>query len=281
MQKADVQQLGDVPETMLITLWARATETGRSDAILCDPAAVELLGRIDYDFSRFEGVWMSQVGVAVRSAILDEGVRRFLDRRPDAVVVNLGAGLDTRYRRLGDDRIRLWYDVDLPEAIELRRRLMEETSVNRYLGASAFDEAWMAQIQDDGAPVLVLAEGLLMYFAEDMVRSLLRRLVRRFGGGEMFLEMLAPFLVGRARHHDSLRKTQGAAEFRWGMTDTRAMEAWAPGLRFVEEWNYFEHHPERWRHLRWAALIPAFRRRFNNRIVHLRFDKEGSPDGGH
>ncbi len=281
MLKADVQRLGDVPETMLITLWARAVETGRPDAILRDPAAVDLLERIDYDFSRFQGVWMSQVGVAVRSAILDRAVKSFLDRRPDAVIVNLGAGLDTRFHRLGDPRIRLWYDLDLPEAIELRRRLMEETPVNRFIGVSVLDESWMEQIQDDGAPVLILAEGLLMYFSEPVVRQLFRRLAHRFGGGEMFLETLAPFLVGKARHHDSLRKTEGLAEFRWGPADTRVMETWESGLQVVEEWNYFDYHRDRWRHLRWVALLPGFRRMLSNRIVHVTLAKEGPIDGEH
>lgn len=45
----------------------------------------------------------------------------------------------------------------------------------------------------------------------------------------------------------------------------------APVL-IVAEWNYFDYHRERWGLLRWPALIPAFRRNFNNRIVHFRFD---------
>jgi len=47
--------LKGIPETMLIPLWARATETQREDAIIRDPKAVEMVGRIPYDFSRFEG----------------------------------------------------------------------------------------------------------------------------------------------------------------------------------------------------------------------------------
>ena len=65
--------LGPVQETMLITLWARAVESQRADAITRDPRAVEIYHAINYDFSRFARGWKSQVGVAVRDRVIDDG----------------------------------------------------------------------------------------------------------------------------------------------------------------------------------------------------------------
>ena len=97
--KAD--KLSGVPETMLITLWAKATETNRPDALLRDPKAVEIMNRIDYDFTKFRGGTMSQVGCCIRADLIDREAKKFLEAHPDAVVIQLGAGIDARYDRLG------------------------------------------------------------------------------------------------------------------------------------------------------------------------------------
>ena len=114
-------QLGNIPETMLITLWARAVETKRSDALIRDEKAIEMMERIDYDFSKFKGVKMSQVGVCIRAKLMDEQAKAFLSQYPDAVVIQLGAGLDTRYDRLKEASFTHWYDLDLPTDKTLHR----------------------------------------------------------------------------------------------------------------------------------------------------------------
>jgi O-methyltransferase involved in polyketide biosynthesis len=113
--------LGGVPETLLWTLYHRAVEARRPDAVLHDPRAVELVERIDYPFAqRFGpggrlGQWQ-----ALRARCFDIQVGRFLRRHPDGTVVALGEGLETQLWRVDNGRVR-WVSVDLPETIEVRR----------------------------------------------------------------------------------------------------------------------------------------------------------------
>ena len=83
-------QLSGVSETLLIPLWARAVETGRPDAIIRDPIALEIFESLDYDFSKFDGAWMTQTGIAIRTKILDEATSVFIRANPRTVVINLG-----------------------------------------------------------------------------------------------------------------------------------------------------------------------------------------------
>ena len=271
MKKVDVNQISGVPETLLIPLWAKAVETGKDGAIIGDAKSVEIVNSIDYDFSKFEKSWASQTGVSIRTLILDTAVREFLGKNGDAVIVNLGAGLDTRFERLNDARIYMWYDVDLPGVIDLRKRFFSEGPRNLFIPCSIFTGEWMAGIRDKNRPVLIIAEGLLMYFSESELRPFFDIISQEFRGGEMLFEMLAPLLVGRSRHHDAVKMTGKAVEFKWGLGDSGEMETWNERIRFIGEWNYFDFHRERWRYLRWLALIPAFRNGFNNRIVHISF----------
>lgn len=272
------ETLSGVPETMLIPLWARAFETLRSDPIIRDEKAVEIMEAIDYDFAKFKGARLTQVGVSVRTKLFDQEVSAFLERNPHAIVINLGAGLDTRYKRIGKNAA-WWYELDVPESIKIRQRFFTEEEHYRFIGKSMFDRSWMDLIEDEGRPVLLIAEGLFMYFTESELRPLLSDLAERFSGGEVLFEMVAPCLVGKARRHDSLSKMDGTAEFRWSITDSRLLETWHPAIRFMEEWNYFDYCKRRWGLFGVVARLPLIRPRFASRIVRLLFDAEQGKGG--
>ncbi|MEG6511891.1 class I SAM-dependent methyltransferase [Desulforamulus ruminis] len=264
------QKLGGVPETMLIPLWAKAVEAQRDDPIVKDEYALKMMRAIDYDFSKFERARMSQVGVMVRTELLDKAAQAFIHRHPDAVIINIGCGLDTRFFRLDNGRIR-WYELDLPEAMEIRKRFFEETDRYKMIAKSVFDFTWPDDIERTNEGVLIIAEGILMYFTEQEVQNLLNKLVEAFPRGEMLMEILSPLLVNRSKHHDAVKKMN--AQFLWGVKDGRQVEKFNPRIRLHDEWNYFDYHKRRWRWLGWLATIPAFKRNFNNKIIHLHFVK--------
>ena len=266
-------QLSGIPETMLIPLWAKAAETRHPRPIIRDPKAVEMVSRIDYDFARFEKSRLTQVGVSIRTLVLDLTAGRFLSRHPGAVLVNLGAGLDTRQDRLAREGFRAsrWYDLDVPQAVDLRLMFFGEDQGRRFIAKSMFDFSWMDQVREGDNPVLLVAEGLLMYFPKEELQPLFKRLQERFPGAEMLLETLAPFLVGRGRRHDSLGKMENVPEFRWGVKNPRDLESLFPGLEYLEDWNYYDFHKKRWKGFGRLARLPLIKPLLSNRIVRLRF----------
>ena len=116
-------ELAGVPETMLQTLHARAQYTLSHPQLLSDPQAVELVSRIDYDFTAARSDQFMSFGTAARTLLFDDLVRDFIARHPGCTVVNVGCGLDTRFHRVDDGKTR-WYDLDLPQVIDVRRRLI-------------------------------------------------------------------------------------------------------------------------------------------------------------
>ena len=263
------QKLTGIPETLLIPLWARAVESEKPQPIFHDPKAVEMVRRIDYDFSKFEKTWMSQLGVAIRSMLLDRAVGDFVRHNPDAVVVNIGAGLDTRCERFKDN-VSCRYDLDLPESIALRGQFLGEGENNRVIKGSAFDLSWLGQVDYKNKPLLLIAEGVLMYFDEQKVRKLFAELASKLPEFDMLFEALAPIAVGKSKHHDTVRKLENAPEFKWGLKESRSLESWDRKIRFLEEWNYFDYHKDRWKWLGFIARLPFLKKQASNRIVHLR-----------
>ena len=260
--------LKNVPQTMLIPLRARYLETKKADGIINDPKSVEILDCIECDFSGKNEVSRgSQTGVCIRTEILDEGVNRFLAAHRDAVVVNLGCGLDTRFHRLDNGSV-IWYDLDVPEAIELRKNFFEETDRHRFIAQSALDTSWLDRIPQ-GRGTLFIAEGLLMYFSEAEVKKLLETIGRRFHDAEMLLEAMSPFIAKRTNRHPDVKNYN--ATFKWGIKTGRELEKWNLGIHFVDEDYYFDRHRNRQPIvLRLLSNLPAMRKMM--KIVHVRFD---------
>ncbi|WP_435592851.1 class I SAM-dependent methyltransferase [Nocardia sp. bgisy118] len=221
---------GSVEWTNLATLYLRACESRSSRTILGDDAAAEAVDRIDYDWAkmrRYMQPWANQWLVALRAATLDDWSADFLGRHPNAVVLHLGCGMDTRAFRLHPPQDVQWFDVDQPKVIELRRKLYDDRDGYRMIGSSVTDPGWLDETPAD-RPALIVAEGLLMYLHEDEVRALIKRLTDRFSNGELLFDTLSP--AG-----PRLSKVFSKGIVTWGIRDVRELERWSPRLRFLEQ----------------------------------------------
>jgi tcmP protein len=266
--KMETKQLTSIPETMLIPLWAKATEYNHPRPILSDPFAAEMIGQVDYDFTKFKGAKMSQVGVCVRAKLIDDETKEFLAQHPDAVVIQLGAGIDARYQRLGKPNVGHWYDLDLPEVIAIRRQLLPETEKNTYLSLSLFDEEWIKTVKKHNAPVLIILEGMLMYFDEEQVKTFFNMVCSQLNNTTILLEILAYMLVKHAKQHDAVSKTEHKAEFRWSILNTADMEQWHPHLHLLKEYYMSDYDQGRYPFLfRMLYKVPSFYRRGNQRVA--------------
>ncbi|MDT5015397.1 MAG: hypothetical protein QOD39_1557 [Mycobacterium sp.] len=232
IDKVDFSSVGwrSVEWTNLVTLYFRAYESRSPQPILGDRAAADAVDRIDYDFKRIHRAtqpWANQFLVALRAKRLDDWAADFLRRHPDAVVLHLGCGLDTRAFRIDVPPTVQWFDLDQPGVIELRRKLYGETESYRVIGSSVTDPEWIDQIPT-GRPTLVVAEGLLMYLPETEVRALFGRLAERFDTGELLFDTLPP-------SGPLLSKVFSGGIVKWGISDARELEGWGFGLRFIEK----------------------------------------------
>ncbi len=262
-------KLTGVPETLLIPLWARAVEAYQAKPIIQDEQAVKIMEQLDYDFTRFAKGWRSQIGVVVRTELLDRAVQKFILQHPDATVINIGCGLDTRFSRVDNGRIH-WYEVDLPEVIGIRGQFFQANERYRMIAGSVLEEEWLAEAAVDRGPVLIVAEGILMYFTAAEVQRLLGKLATVFPGATMFAEVITPTLVKMSDRHDTV--SQLGLRFQWGIVNGADLERLDRRIRWVAEWSYFDYHRRRWRWMGWLALIPAFKQRFNCGIVQIRFE---------
>ncbi|MGP4015446.1 class I SAM-dependent methyltransferase [Saccharopolyspora sp. 5N708] len=226
-------RLTGAQQTLLGPLYARALDSRRPDPVLGDETANQLLDRIDFNFRSLHLGSGDLITVTMRAKQLDDWVAEYLAEHPDAVVLHLACGLDSRAFRLKVPAGVHWYDVDMPDVIELRNRLYPEQPENyRTIATSVTERDWLEEIPM-GRPTLVVAEGLVMYLTEADGLDLLRRLVERFEVGEMMFDAALPWTVPAARFSWFLQRT--GARFHWGIGDPHTVELHVPGLRLRQE----------------------------------------------
>ena len=273
MSDKRVPKLHGVSETLLIPLCMRAKESRKVDAMIKDEQAATLVERIDYDFSRIRLRAHDEVLIAVRVREFDRLAREFLLTHPDAVIVHIGCGLDARFERVDNGRVQ-WYDLDLPDVIQLRRDLMEPACPRYHmLASSVFETDWMDTIRQHGPiPAMFLAEGVFPYCEEEQIRSLVLALAHHFPGAELVFDGNTAFMLRLDNLH--LAVTNLKARLHWGLGNPRDVENWGAGIKLLEAWYYFDRPEPRLNSMQWVRLFPPISKGAG--IFHYRLGDEPS-----
>ncbi len=272
------QTLSSVPDTYLAPLYWKAMESQRPDAMIKDEKAVALVTQMGLDFSHVKQIPMNELLQAMRLIFtreMDRYARDFLSRHPEAVVVHIGCGLDSRFERVDNGQVE-WFDLDLPEVIELRRKLIgDEGGRYHLLGCSVFEDAWLESVKAHSPrPFLFLAETVFVYFTEAQVKSLVLTLRDHFPGAELVFDGWRPFEVWLGNRY--LSKSQFAGLMHWGFWHGQELEGWGrqgtgEGIHLLDEWGFFDQPEPRLNSFRWMA--PLFRLFKPMRIFHFQLGK--------
>ena len=231
----EIIRLSGVPETMLQTVYARAKES-RGRGAIHDAKAEEIVEKLDYDFSLADKDTAMRSGVIARTIVLDRLTKAWLGVHPGAVV-NIACGLDTRcYRMSGYAH---WYNLDLPETMAVREKLLPESGTISQIAMSAMDD-WsgeISELSEQNVPVLIVIEGLTMYLNTKDVQQIFKVISSLFSKATVFVETMNPMIVKRFKE----RSIEGShAKFTWGIKNGKALAELLPGFRFVEEHSLTE-----------------------------------------
>lgn len=251
-------KLSGVAETLLITLYIRALESQRPDALIKDERAESIVRQLDSETLRKTLALtddFSRVAVILKGREFDRITQDFLSRHPNAVVVHIGCGLDTRFERLDNGQVE-WYDLDLPDVIELRRELVGgEGTRHHFLACSVLDSAWLKVVNAHQLRrFLFLAEGVFMYFKEEHVKSLVLVLREHFPGAELVFDAFSPIM--RWGHNIRVTRTGVGAYLHWALKHGRDLEQWGSGIRLLDERFPFQYPEPRMRRAFQLRLFP-------------------------
>ncbi len=228
-------QFGDIQETALITLAIRASETGRQNARIKDPKAKEIIDALGVDVSKFDP-FMSHEGVIARTIMYRDQLKDLIQKYPDAVCINLGCGFDDKFTQVDNGRIQ-WFDVDLPDQIQVRRKVYQDRDRCIMMDGNALESAWTKNIPKSDMYIIVM-EGVLEYFSKEQVKTCLNMLCNSLPHGYLLAELHSPFMEKNSKHHDAVKHTN--ASFGWGTKSGREYLDLEPRMKLVSERSYNE-----------------------------------------
>lgn len=232
-------ELGPVQETLLIPLYGRAVETRRKNGLVRDDKAVGIVETLSYDFGKWARA-RSTIGACLRTTMIDEDVQAFLAAHPMGTVVEIGCGLNTRFERIDNGRAT-WFELDLPDAIELRRRFFSDAPRRRMVAASVLDATWMDDVAATGGPWCFISEAVLIYLDELDVETVVRRLAERFRGAWLVMDTASVAIRDSQAKHDVMKTLPKASWFRWGCDDPSSLDVW--GAKLVRSRDFLDASP--------------------------------------
>lgn len=162
---------------------------------------------------------------------MDEYTKDYIASRERSLILHLGCGLDGRFWRM-DSKPALWFDLDYPEVIDIKKRLLHQPQGLEYIPSSVLDYKWLENLQATKEEVLVIAEGLFMYFSEEEIRSLFKALCQKFNKVTFLFDVYSKITARIASRHPSLKET--GAVIQWGLDDPLEMEAYVEGLKYLK-----------------------------------------------
>ena len=232
--------LGNVQKTLFLPLWGRAHESQKEKPLLIDHTAQALVEKVDFDFTPLAAKLSPLVQLAwiMRSLYTDRIITNYLVRFPQAAVVNIGCGLDTTFERV-DNGLLTWYDLDLPDVIDLRRKLIPESERRKFISASFLEAGWYQEISHIGH-ALFIAAGVFYYFDVDDIRRFFLCLADRYPGSEILFDANSPLGVKVANKRVIQDSGLDQKSFlKWGLKSPEAILAWDKRFQLLHSLYYY------------------------------------------
>lgn len=220
--------MNNVSKTLYIPLYGKSYVSKRG-LFLSDRKAEQIWAAEGFPLrGKSRSKWLAFY-MGIRAAVFDEWIRGQLSDLPDAVVLHIGCGLDSRCLRLGDTG-RMWYDVDFPEVIGERTRFYGETVRYQMIPADVRVKGWLSGIPQKKCAIVVM-EGVSMYLTPDELRGLADELSAHFEQVACLMDCYTGLAARLSRYKNPINDV-GVTQV-YGMDDPESIHSGV--FRFVRE----------------------------------------------
>ena len=217
--------MNNVNKTLYIPLYGKNL-VSQQGILLRDPDAERIWAAEGFPLKgKAKSRWLAYY-MSMRARVFDEWTARQLQAHPDAVVLHLGCGLDSRCSRV-PQVAHAWFDMDFPQVIAQRRLHFREEGRYQMIGADLREEGALDPVPKGGHGIVVM-EGISMYLSPQELRSLLQRLNAHFDSLSLLMDCYTELAAKASRYKNPINDV---GVFRvWGLADPEGL-----GLTFLRE----------------------------------------------
>lgn len=219
--------MNSVNKTLYIPLYGKAY-VSRKGIFLHDPKAEEIWTKAGFPLKgKSKSKWLAYY-MGMRSAVFDRWLKAQMQVGPDAVVLHLGCGLDSRVERVGTNGHR-WFDVDFPDVIAQRKRYYWETEHYQMIGADVKSSDWLDTLPAGRA--IVIMEGVSMYLRPDELQATLAQITAHFENVHLLMDCYSELAAKASKVRNPIKDV--GVTLVYGVDDPKSVEG--KGLAFVCE----------------------------------------------
>lgn len=208
--------MDNINKTLYIPLYGKSF-VSKKGIILQDPKAEEIWAAEGFPLKgKSASKWLAYY-MGMRSAVFDRWATQKMQENPEAAVLHLGCGMDSRVLRIGNHGV--WFDVDFPEVIAQRRRYYEESKTYKMIASDIRDGAWLEEIPGNCA--IVLMEGISMYLKPEELKAVLENLTGRFEKVQILMDCYTEFAAKASKYRNPINDV-GVTEV-YGLDDPEVL----------------------------------------------------------
>jgi len=231
-----MERFEGVANTLFVPLTARISISKEFPEYFVDKKALELEQYLPDDAAKGSSQYTNMASVA-RYYNMDQMVSAFAGAHERCNVVYLGAGLETAYDRLSSRLSGVfWYEVDLPEVIEARRKVFGTREREVTIPGDMFDMGWAREV-DASLPTLLVVSGVFQYFHEEQVTDFIRSCGKVFPEAEIIFD--ATSTSGLRFTNWFIKRTGNANALMYFGVDDAGAFATKCGAGLLEERTFF------------------------------------------
>ncbi len=257
-----------IPANLLQPLWLRSRESLVDNGLVYDPIAAHACQRCQLAPECLSGdINQKQLLHVTLTQLCDQHVSAFIKRNPDGWIINVGAGLDTRFYRVDNGRCH-WLELDITENLLWRQKLFHKSERYHHICGSVADLEWLASLPiPDKAPVMIVCEHALLDCDEQAIAKFVQALGCHFESARACLVLAGDLSSSK------LGQKMGADQYAHGFDNpARKLLGYLPWARWAKTYSPLEQHCGRWK--LWQRIVNKFQslsQRLTPVVVQLRW----------
>lgn len=221
--------MNSVNKTLYIPLYGKAY-VSRKGIILEDKKAETIWTEVGFPLKgKSKSKWLAYY-MGMRSAVFDAWLKSRMESDDETIVIHIGCGMDSRILRVGSQGHQ-WYDVDFAEVIAERKHFYEENEEYHMLASDAREDEWLKKLPKD-SKVIIVMEGVSMYFAPEELKSLLGNLSAYFSNVNLMMDCYTTFAAKASKYKNPINDVGVTCVY--GVDEPEALTE-GTGLTFVKE----------------------------------------------
>ncbi len=257
-----------IPANLLKPLWYRSRESLVDGGLVYDPIAARACQQCQLAPECLSGdTDQKQLLHATLTRLCDQQVNKFIERYPDGWIINVGAGLDTRFYRVDNGRCH-WLELDITENLLWREKLFHKSERYLHRCGSVMDLSWLDSLPiSEHTPVLIVCEYALLDCEEKEVAHFIQAL------GRHFVSASACMVLAGDLANSKLGQKLGAGEYAHGYDDPgSAVLHYLPWTKWAKTFSPLDRNCGRWKlWQRWLRRFPKVKSRLTPVLVQIRW----------